>query len=49
MKKVTGPNKSSESKGKVENAVKYVKYNFLRGRTFASIEKLNEERSTKMT
>lgn len=32
-----------ESKGKVENAVKYVKYNFLRGRTFASIEQLNEE------
>lgn len=32
-----------ESKGKVENAVKYVKYNFLRGRTFVSIEQLNEE------
>lgn len=32
-----------ESKGKVENAVKYVKYNFLRGRTFVNIEQLNEE------
>ena len=32
-----------ESKGKVENAVKYVKYNFLRGRAFVSIEQLNEE------
>lgn len=32
-----------ESKGKVENAVKYVKYNFLRGRTFVTIEQLNEE------
>ena len=32
-----------ESKGKVENAVKYVKYNFLRGRTFVSIEQLSEE------
>lgn len=32
-----------ESKGKVENAVKYVKYNFLRGRLFVSIERLNEE------
>ena len=32
-----------ESKGKVENVVKYVKYNFLRGRTFVSIEQLNEE------
>ena len=30
-----------ESKGKVENAVKYVKYNFLRGRTFVSIDQLN--------
>jgi transposase len=36
-----------ESKGKVENVVKYVKYNFLRGRTFVSIEQLNEERPTK--
>jgi len=32
-----------ESKGKVENAVKYVKYNFLRGRTFTDAGKLNEE------
>ena len=32
-----------ESKGKVENAVKYVKYNFLRGRTFESVEQLNED------
>lgn len=32
-----------ESKGKVESAVKYVKYNFLRGRKFVSIEQLNEE------
>lgn len=32
-----------ESKGKVENVVKYVKYNFLRGREFTDIEKLNEE------
>ena len=32
-----------QSKGKVENAVKYVKYNFLRGRIFFSIERINEE------
>ena len=32
-----------ESKGKVENAVKYIKYNFLRGRTFYDIARLNEE------
>ena len=32
-----------ETKGKVENAVKYVKYNFLRGRTFENIGRLNEE------
>lgn len=32
-----------ESKGKVENAVKYVKNNFLRCRPFVSIEQLNEE------
>lgn len=32
-----------ESKGKVENAVKYVKYNFLRGRALSTIERLNEE------
>ncbi len=31
-----------ESKGKVENTVKYVKYNFLRGREFTSVEALNE-------
>lgn len=32
-----------ESKGKVENAVKYVKYNFLRGREFDGIDGLNED------
>lgn len=32
-----------ESKGKVENVVKYVKYNFLRGRTFSDIDTLNAE------
>lgn len=32
-----------ESKGKVENAVKYIKYNFLRGRRFVDIEQLNDE------
>ncbi len=32
-----------QSKGKVENAVKYVKANFLRGRRFRDIENLNEE------
>lgn len=32
-----------ESKGKVEAAVKYVKYNFLRGRRFSSIEVLQQE------
>ena len=32
-----------ESKGKVEAAVKYVKYNFLRGRRFSSLEVLQEE------
>jgi transposase len=31
-----------QSKGKVENAVKYVKYNFLRGREFNNIDMLNE-------
>lgn len=31
-----------QSKGKVENAVKYIKYNFLRGRDFISIDALNE-------
>lgn len=32
-----------ESKGKVENVVKYVKYNFLRGREYDSIDRLNTE------
>jgi len=32
-----------ESKGKVENVVKYVKYNFLRCRTFYDIARLNDE------
>ena len=32
-----------ESKGKVENVVKYVKGNFLRGRQFSTIDTLNEE------
>lgn len=32
-----------ESKGKVENVVKYVKYNFLRGRGFTDGANLNEE------
>ena len=31
-----------ESKGKIENVVKYVKYNFLRGRFFTDIETLNQ-------
>lgn len=31
-----------QSKGKVESAVKYVKYNFLRGREFRNIDELNE-------
>lgn len=31
-----------ESKGKVENVVKYVKYNFLKGRTFTDIDSLQE-------
>jgi len=30
-----------QSKGKIENVVKYVKYNFLRGRIFSNIENLN--------
>lgn len=30
-----------ESKGKIENVVKYIKYNFLRGRTFVNIDTLN--------
>lgn len=32
-----------QSKGKVENVVKYVKYNFLLGRDYQGIEKLNRE------
>ena len=32
-----------ESKGKIENVVKYIKYNFLRGRTFTDIDSLNKE------
>jgi len=32
-----------QSKGKVENVVKYVKYNFLQGREFTNIEQLNKE------
>ncbi len=32
-----------QSKGKVENVVKYVKYNFLRGRAYINIEILNEQ------
>jgi len=31
-----------ETKGKVENVVKYVKQNFLRGREFANLEELNQ-------
>jgi transposase len=30
-----------ESKGKIENVIKYVKYNFLRGRIFVNIDTLN--------
>lgn len=32
-----------ESKGKIENVVKYVKNNFLKGRIFSNIENLNNE------
>lgn len=32
-----------ESKGKIENVVKYVKYNFLRGRFFTDIDSLNKD------
>jgi len=32
-----------QSKGKIENVVKYVKQNFLRGRVYSSIENLNKE------
>lgn len=31
-----------ESKGKVENVIKYVKYNLLRGREFTNINSLND-------
>lgn len=30
-----------ESKGKIENVIKYIKYNFLRGRVFVNIDTLN--------
>jgi len=30
-----------ESKGKIENVIKYIKYNFLRGRIFVNIDTLN--------
>lgn len=32
-----------ESKGKIENVVRYVKHNFLKGRTFVNIENLQQE------
>lgn len=32
-----------QSKGKIENVVKYVKYNFLRGREFIDIDRLNKD------
>lgn len=32
-----------QSKGKIENVVKYVKYNFLRGREFIEIDMLNKD------
>ncbi len=32
-----------ESKGKIENVVKYIKQNFLRGREFVNIEMLNQQ------
>lgn len=32
-----------QSKGKIENVVKYVKYNFLRGRDFIDIDRLNKD------
>jgi transposase len=31
------------SKGKIENVIKYIKYNFLRGRTYVDIDTLNGE------
>jgi hypothetical protein len=32
-----------QSKGKIENVIKYIKYNFLRGRVFYSIQALNSQ------
>jgi len=32
-----------ESKGKIENVIKYIKYNFLHGRTFVDVETLNKQ------
>lgn len=32
-----------ESKGKIENVVKYIKHNFARHRSFTNVDKLNEE------
>lgn len=32
-----------ESKGKIENVVKYIKYNFARHRSFTNVDKLNEQ------
>lgn len=32
-----------QSKGKIENVIKYIKYNFLRGRTFYDIHTLNHQ------
>lgn len=32
-----------QSKGKIENVIKYIKYNFLRGRTYVDIDTLNGE------
>jgi transposase len=34
-----------QTKGKIENVIKYVKYNFLRGREFANIDRLNQSAS----
>jgi len=34
-----------QTKGKIENVIKYVKYNFLRGREFTNIERLNQSAS----
>jgi hypothetical protein len=32
-----------QSKGKIENVIKYIKYNFLRGRIYYSVPQLNEQ------